>query len=709
MVTALSSGIAHPAGNPLLERNLPVDVRGIEKAMLVAAPPLLFGLRLWASVSLALYLAFWLQLDNPYWAGASAAIVCQPQLGASLRKGWFRMIGTLVGAVMSVVLVACFPQDRVLFLGGLALWAAASAFVATVLRNFASYSAALAGYTVAIVGGDLLGTVGGVDANAAFLLAVSRATAICLGIACAGVVLAGTDLGGARRRLAGQFAELCTSITAGFSGALAAMSGREPAGVQPAGSELLRRVIALEPVIDQTIGESSQIRHHSPVLQSAVNGFFAALAAWRAVADHLARSLSAGLQPETAAVIDSIPHALRSAGLPGEAARWADDPMALHRLCEATVRRLIALPAGTSSVRLLADKAAEVFLAIMQALEGLALLVIDPPRPIPRRCRSRIWVADWLPALVNGGRAFVLFGAVALFWVVTGWPGGSGTITFAAIVVLLLGLKADQAYGATMLFTVGAILDVALAAIVLFWALPALGTETFGGFSLVIGLCLVPIGALLALARQPWQAGLFTGMNTVFIPLLSPTNPMSYNPLVFYNTAWALVAARVAAAVSFRLLPPLSPGFRTRRLLVLTLRDLCRVAIGQTPDDWEGRFRARLVALPNEATPLQRARLLAAVSVATEMSRLRDSARRFASELSERGAVSAELEAAFNAVARGKSALATANLARVDEILAAGPTYAVGSQTVLGARAGILVLCETLTDHAPYFDGRTST
>jgi uncharacterized membrane protein YccC len=53
-------------------------------------------------VSLALYVAFWLELDNAYWAGTSAAIVCQPSLGASLRKGWFRMMGTAVGAVAIV-------------------------------------------------------------------------------------------------------------------------------------------------------------------------------------------------------------------------------------------------------------------------------------------------------------------------------------------------------------------------------------------------------------------------------------------------------------------------------------------------------------------------------------------------------------------------------------------------------------------------------
>ena len=46
-------------------------------AVTAAGPPLLFGVRLWASVCLALYVAFWLQLDNPFWAGTSAAIVCQ--------------------------------------------------------------------------------------------------------------------------------------------------------------------------------------------------------------------------------------------------------------------------------------------------------------------------------------------------------------------------------------------------------------------------------------------------------------------------------------------------------------------------------------------------------------------------------------------------------------------------------------------------------
>src|SRR5262249_13623743 len=143
----------------------------IAQALRGTGPPLLFGLRLWASVCLALYVAFWLELDNAYWAGTSAAIVCQPHLGASLRKGWFRLIGTVVGGVAIVVLTALFPQDRALFLVTLALWGAACALLATLLRNFAGQGAALAGLTAAVIASDQLGATGGPNGQA-FMLAV---------------------------------------------------------------------------------------------------------------------------------------------------------------------------------------------------------------------------------------------------------------------------------------------------------------------------------------------------------------------------------------------------------------------------------------------------------------------------------------------------------------------------------------------------------
>src|SRR5262245_20872727 len=89
-----------------------LDVARLGQLIRSATPALVFGLRLWAAVCLALYVAFWLELEDAKWAGASAAIVCQPSLGASLRKGSSRMVGTAIGAVAIIIITAFFPQSR---------------------------------------------------------------------------------------------------------------------------------------------------------------------------------------------------------------------------------------------------------------------------------------------------------------------------------------------------------------------------------------------------------------------------------------------------------------------------------------------------------------------------------------------------------------------------------------------------------------------
>jgi uncharacterized membrane protein YccC len=668
------------------------EARLLARALRSAGPPLLLGLRLWASVCLALYVAFWLELDNPFWAGTTAAIVCQPHLGASLRKGWFRMIGTVVGAVAIVVLSACFPQARAPFLMGLALGGAACALVATLLRNFAGYAAALAGITAAIIASDTLGATGGMDGQV-FMLAITRASEICIGIVCAGIVLAGTDFGTAPRRLAVLFANLSAEITGGFTGTLA-LAGPGLPESQPVRRALIGRVIALDPVVDEAIGESSQLRYHSPVLQTAVDGLFAALAGWRTVAVHLARLPADRARDEAEAVLRSVPQELRSALEAGGPTRWMADPVRLHGGCEAAVQRLTALPAGRPSLRLLADQTAKVLAGMAQALNGLALLVADPARPPDGRRGVRLRVPDWLPALVNAGRAFVAIGAVELFWIVTAWPNGASAITFAAIVVILFAPRADQAYPTAMGWLVGTVLAAVFAGIVKFALLP--GLSTFAGFSIALGLYLVPAGALIA---QPWQKATFTAMVFHFVPLLAPANQMSYDTVQFYNAALAIVAGIGAAALSFRLLPPLSPALRTRRLLALTLRDLRRLARGSirwTPDDWEGRVYGRLSVLPEQALPLQRAQLVAALSVGSEIIRLH----RMAPGLG----LGSDLDAALAAMGHGNSALATARLARLDHLVAARPGAEPETQLALRARSSILAISEALTQHASYFD-----
>ena len=84
-------------------------------------------------------------------------------------------------------------------------------------------------------------------------------------------------------------------------------------------------------------------------------------------------------------------------------------------------------------------------------------------------------------------------------------------ITFAAIGTLLLAPRGEQAYPAAMSFTIGTFLTAAFAAIIGFAVLPKL--TSFIGFSLAIGLVLVPAGAGVA---QSWRTPMFTAIAAFF-------------------------------------------------------------------------------------------------------------------------------------------------------------------------------------------------
>ena len=688
-------------GPPRLERlgpapkPVPVPLSG---TLPLGIPLLWYGLRLWAAVCLALFAAFSLELDSPFWAGTTAAVVCQPVVGAALRKGWFRLLGTVVGASVAVVLTACLPQDRFGFLLVLALWGGCCAFVASVLRNFASYAAALAGYTAVIVAADELGAVGGANAPIAFDLAVTRASEISIGIVCAGIVLAGTDLGGARRKLAVLLAAFSAEALDGLVAALR-VTGAEQATSRPVRRDLIRRIGDLAIALEQAAGETSGYPFQPHALQAALGGLVHAVSAWRAVAAHLERAPEAIGEAEV--VLRCLHDTLLILSKQGGEIPWQlQPPASVRNSLLLAVRRLVALPAGTPSTRLLADCAAEGLLGIHRTITGVAFLLgqrrrsaLGPPLAAPT------WAPDLLPALVAALRAFAVIGAAELTWIATAWPSGPTFIIFAAITTILFAPGEEAAYGMARNYMLGTAGAAILAAAIAFALLPQL--SGFAAFCTALGLILVPAGALSA---QTWRQPVFVAFTANFIPLLGPTNPESYDPGRFYNTAVALLAGVGFAMVAIRLVPPLPPGWRARRLLTLTLRDLRRLCTGplRVPAAaWEGRVYGRLSAMPDGVEPLQRARLVATLSVGVGIIRLR----RMVGQFHDRSA----LDAALQAIARGNSAAAMRSLGRLDRALAALPPGAPGLRSRLRARSAILAISDALAFHAPYFDADAPT
>src|SRR3954464_604229 len=218
---------------------------------------LIFAAKTTASGLIALLVAFIFNLDEPYWALLTVFIVAQPQQsGQVLAKSFYRMVGTVIGAAVALLFVGLFAQERVLFLGALALWIGLCAFGSQYARNFAAYTFVLSGYTAAIVG-----IPGALDAGSAFYTASGRVTEVCLGIMVAATVnrvILPASLGARlRRAVAGARATF-----ADYALALC-----ESGNAEPLRAKLLGQAIAIETLRASAIFEDREIRERSDRLR----------------------------------------------------------------------------------------------------------------------------------------------------------------------------------------------------------------------------------------------------------------------------------------------------------------------------------------------------------------------------------------------------------------------------------------------------------
>src|SRR3984885_10005615 len=138
------------------------------------------AVRLALKYVVALYLAMLLELDRPEWAGWTVLSVALATRASSLQKSLWRVVSSIIGCVIAIVLIANFARSPPGFDAALALWLAVLTAAATMERGQRSYGFALMGFTVPIVA---LGTVAQPDQ--VFHVAVDRCSTLVLGIACA--------------------------------------------------------------------------------------------------------------------------------------------------------------------------------------------------------------------------------------------------------------------------------------------------------------------------------------------------------------------------------------------------------------------------------------------------------------------------------------------------------------------------------------------
>jgi len=135
-----------------------------------------------AAVLMALYIAFASDLERPYWAMFTVFIVANPLTGAVRSKTVFRLLGTVTGAAIALLLIPPLVDAPVLLSLAISLWIGLCLYISLQDRRPRSYAFVLAGYTAAIVGFSVVNTP-----NAIFDTAVARVEEISVGLVCAAV------------------------------------------------------------------------------------------------------------------------------------------------------------------------------------------------------------------------------------------------------------------------------------------------------------------------------------------------------------------------------------------------------------------------------------------------------------------------------------------------------------------------------------------
>ena len=528
--------------------------------------PWIFAAKTTASGLIALLVAFIFNLDEPYWALLTVFIVSQAQQsGQVLTKSFYRIIGTVIGAAVALFLVGLCAQERVLFLGGLALWIGVCTFGSQYAKNFAAYAFVLSGYTAAIAG-----IPGALEAGNAFYIATGRVTEISLGI----IVAATVSHVVLPNSLVPSLWQGVVDAHAGLADYAVALFGA--GDTAPLQAKLLGQAIEIETFRASAIFEDREIRARSNALRlldlALINSVGTAQLLRRTLdaLGQAAASIEAGIDEAIAEAIAAIKRwrvaAIDAAGLGrGLVQARARLPLVRQLCCDRSSpdEEVIGRIAVVARLR-------EFFAALTAYAESYEAVVSGEkpePRPIGFAHSNDPVVALW-----TGLRAALAVLVVSSFWILTNWAHGSTAAVLGAVATARLATMAPAvpvALGATLSFALATIPAFIIVEVLLPLA------DGFGMFAVAVAPMLFLCAFLMA-HKKTMLIGYMSAL--LFASAGQFLDQMVYDPVAMLNTCIAAVVSAATAMVLWAIIAPATPEAARLRFVRAARRALAGIA-----------------------------------------------------------------------------------------------------------------------------------
>src|ERR1700692_1831488 len=370
------------------------------------------AIEIWVALAVSYYFAFILELNSAAGAGTGLLILVGPTQGMVLSKATYRIVGTLFGAVVAIILTSLFSQDRTMLIAVFSVYMACLVAIATLLRDFRAYGCILAGYTVALI------SIADVDApTATFTAMLDRVAVIVLSVLVLAFVSAVFATAESARSLQSKLRLATKDIVAM---ALATLDQRVP----PDPSQCVAMSARLMPLRSEIGFATPELLDGWPRAKgarSALLGLFEAISAIQAVGLGL-RNMSAA----SSTVDDAISIMRKAIVAQRPEKRLLDLDALIHQAMEAE-----ALSIDEAYVLDRCKFMIEVFRDIRDGLLSSRV------GRVPRRLVSLPVHQDYIAAILNGVRVGLAVGIAGLLAVLSGLPGANQVILSTVVFVSL--------------------------------------------------------------------------------------------------------------------------------------------------------------------------------------------------------------------------------------------------------------------------------
>ncbi|WP_409307377.1 FUSC family protein [Pectobacterium sp. B1J-3] len=526
-------------------------------SILSDANALLYSAKSFAAAMLAYYLALSIGLDKPSWAIVTVYIVSQTSVGASLSRSVYRLVGTVIGAAATVLIVPTFVNMPIVCSIVLAGWIALCLYFSLLERTPRAYAFVLAGYTASLIGFPAV-----FDPSAIFDIAVIRVQEIMIGILCVGLIHRYVF----PKRLSGMFnRKLSETLHSARQMLTDTLKGTS---VGNAGN--LQLALALQFL--------QGVNHHLPY-DFAIS--VPAQHARKIIHDRLARLLVVNSElHDRMPMINAFSPALQR--LLEDVKSWliVEDANERKQQGDTLTERSATLAEQLeSNARTFEEKLQVSFSRYLQ--EALDLLqqcyrladAIHHAKPVHLQTENQaakgyVFHRDSLTALRTALGAFVIILSGCLVWIYSAWPDGAMAVSILGVCCTLFG-SFDTPAPHIVKYIVGSVYGVAISLIYTCILLPQV-TE----FNVLIAV-LAPV-YLLAGSLQARPPTTFLAMGiTLTLPILSELDAHYRGDFVTaVNTAIALFVATGFAVVSMGLLQTVQADAAIHRLLKICRRDI---------------------------------------------------------------------------------------------------------------------------------------